>query len=172
MARIPFGLLDEPETRQPSKVRLAFFALFLLLLSLSVIFITLYALEKSKSKDSSDNRSQQTDNKVKTTNLPFKKIKPTHLSFKKVKTTHLPFEKTRTTSENIKTSNSPTAEIKTTEHLPTCTSSACLTSAGKFTGFLYIASIFTPYKTFRYDFTVKWKMLCKKSLSLGLFLER
>ena len=58
MAKIPFSLLEEPETRKPSKVRLAFFIVILLLLVLSAAFIALYIKEKSKSTDSSSGQTQ------------------------------------------------------------------------------------------------------------------
>ncbi|CAB3996359.1 endothelin-converting enzyme 2-like isoform X2 [Paramuricea clavata] len=53
MARFPFGRLEETEIRKPSKVRLVFLILFLLLLILSGIFIVLYfKVFKEKSKSS------------------------------------------------------------------------------------------------------------------------
>ena len=53
MANLPFSLLEEPETRQPSKVRLILLVLFLLLIILSALFIGLYIIEKTKPTDSS-----------------------------------------------------------------------------------------------------------------------
>ena len=46
MANIPFSLLQDTETRKPSKFTLAFLVLFLLFLILSVVFIGLYVKEK------------------------------------------------------------------------------------------------------------------------------
>ena len=51
MATFRFGLLAEPETRKPSKVRLVLFILVILLLILSVAFIALYVVEKTKSNE-------------------------------------------------------------------------------------------------------------------------
>jgi hypothetical protein len=73
MARFPFGRLEETEIRKPSKVRMVFFILFLLLLILSVTFIALYFKEKIKSTDS-------TSEKIKSTYSPYtsEKNKPTN----------------------------------------------------------------------------------------------
>ena len=60
MARFLFGRLEETEVRKPSKARLVFIMLFVLLLVLSATFITLYAIEKSKSSDSSSNKPEST----------------------------------------------------------------------------------------------------------------
>lgn len=50
MAKIPFHLLEEPETRQPSKVRLVLFISIILLFIVAVAFIVLYAVEKTHEK--------------------------------------------------------------------------------------------------------------------------
>ncbi|XP_028410352.1 endothelin-converting enzyme 1-like [Dendronephthya gigantea] len=50
MAKLPFNLLEEPETRQPSKVRIVLFILVILLLLMSVAFIVLYVVEKTQEK--------------------------------------------------------------------------------------------------------------------------
>ncbi|CAB4014795.1 endothelin-converting enzyme homolog, partial [Paramuricea clavata] len=60
MAGIPFGLL-EPETRKPSKVRLVIMVLFVVLLVLSVVFISLYAVERNKSSNEGSTKQQGND---------------------------------------------------------------------------------------------------------------
>ena len=52
MANIPFGALPEFETRKPSKARLAFVVLFLLLLTVLAVVIGLYIKEKIRSSSS------------------------------------------------------------------------------------------------------------------------
>ena len=51
MASFPFGLLEEPDTRKPSKVRVVLFILVVLLFLLSITFIVLFVVEKTKAND-------------------------------------------------------------------------------------------------------------------------
>ena len=59
MGRIPFGLLEEPETRRPSKVRVTFMLLFIVLLALSITFLALYVVERNKSAESTSKTGGQ-----------------------------------------------------------------------------------------------------------------
>ena len=52
MRRTQFALNEEPETRRPSKVRVTFMLLLVVLLVLSVTFIALYVMGRNKSDES------------------------------------------------------------------------------------------------------------------------
>ena len=58
MPSVPLGSL-KPETRKPSKARLLLAVLFFVLLVLSIVFISLYAVEKNKSTSENSPSRQQ-----------------------------------------------------------------------------------------------------------------
>lgn len=109
MANISFrrlGLLEEPETRKPSKLRLAILLLLLLLLILTAVFIGLYIKEKigsSSSKKAKDARwpSQPTESSYSPSEptvpsySPSEKNKDTDRPCQPVKPSYLPCEKTK-----------------------------------------------------------------------------
>ena len=107
MAKIPFSLLEEPETRKPSKVHLAFFIVILLLLVLSAAFIALYIKEKSKSTDSSSGKTQL----------------PTYIPELKTKPTYIPYSETNPTRKEWNPTQAPSPQTGA------CTTAACVTSA-------------------------------------------
>ena len=100
------GLLEEPETRKPSKVRLALLVLFLLLLILSAVFIGLYIKEKIAFDRSSSKKTKHTEVPYKPTECPFEQTNDTERPCQ-------PCEKTK----HIKLSSE------------TCVSATCITSA-------------------------------------------
>lgn len=76
MGRIRFGLLEEPETRRPSKVRVTLMLLLIVLFVLSVTFIALYVVEENKSDESPSKQGQQNGTVNPTTSNTTEK--PTH----------------------------------------------------------------------------------------------
>lgn len=52
-------MLEEPETRRPSKVRVTLMLLLIVLFVLSITFIALYVVEENKSDESPSKQGQQ-----------------------------------------------------------------------------------------------------------------
>ncbi|XP_028410277.1 endothelin-converting enzyme homolog isoform X2 [Dendronephthya gigantea] len=113
MPSIPFGLLEEPETRKPSKARLALAVSFLVLLVLSIVFISLYAVEKNKSDSEGSSSKHKQPNGTAT---------PSNTTSA---TTNRPTINSTTISPTNFTTASPTPPTKT------CSTPACIVSAAE-----------------------------------------
>ena len=136
------GLLEEPETRKPSKVRLAFLVLFSLLLILSAVFIGLYIKEKiAFDRSSSSKKTKHTEGPFEPTELSYSQtetIKPTEPSYSPTETIK-PTELSYSPTETIKPTKRPSEKTKDTERpcqpsetnlsSDTCMSASCITSA-------------------------------------------
>ena len=121
MANISFRRLglEEPETRKPSKVRLAILLLFLILLILTAVFIGFYVKEKIRSSS-------------------FKKTKDAYWLSGPTEPSYSPSEKAEHTKWPFEPSYSPSGKpsylpCEKTKYvnLPsdTCLSAGCITSA-------------------------------------------
>ena len=104
MGQIPFGLLEEPETRKSSKVRLTFLLLFVALFVLSITFIALYVVERNTSDESTSKQGQQNGT-----------VNPTTSN-----TTEKPTQIPTSPSNSNKTCNSPACIISAAGILQIC----------------------------------------------------
>ena len=77
MGSISFSLLGEPETRRPSKVRVTFIVLFIVLLALWITFLALYVVERNKSDESTSKTGGQNGTVIPTTSNTTVKPTPT-----------------------------------------------------------------------------------------------
>ena len=132
MPAVPFGLLEEPETRKPSKVRMLLAASFLVLLVLSVVFISLYAVEKnnSDSEGSSSKHEQPNGTATPSTSLPPNETTTTVVPSNST-TTAVPTNSTTTALPFIRTTSLPTnsTTARPTPQTKTCSSPVCVVSA-------------------------------------------